>query len=702
MKIKKTGLILAVTVLTAFTACSQGNSGENVSESVFEETSVAEVDWSEIFSYRIVDSYGYVRVNRYLGDDRAVVIPDFIEGLPVKQINPAVFSDTAGDGDRYITELTLPCYYDELSENNLRYLDGLQNVYISEESKNYISADGVIYTADGSTLVMYPAGRTGEAVFAQGVTKIGDRAFSSCKIDGVTLPDTVEIIGDSAFENCKNLTAVNIPGSVVKISPYAFAGSGLESVTLNEGIRVINTGAFESTGIMELYLPDSVTSAGNYILGSEKGAVISAATPSEGVEPLEKYENLFYRSDTVLDSAVRAAKRMAEETNDYYNHKAYLTDINGDGFPEMFYCRLSKYDDTESFINLYFYDIEENKWEENLLIGESCVGYYRDRETGGYAELHSGNFSETSDYFLRAYMITDEGCRRMAESDFFYPINGYYSSNDGYVTYFEGGGDFMIYEAESLSEKEFSEFAENTVDKDRYELMGKINAYETLSRLQEEYSESKSRLVLCGEFADSPAPPKADFTMVRRDSRLHWLADGADMGGNTVTIGDRIYNEYSCCVYLNGSEVTEENFEKLSALPCITSVMITDNYDRVQQVDLTGIDRLKNLKRLRIGSWGNGNITLKNTDVLKDMDIQWLMVMGNIDNIDFIADLDRVRVLEIGDSLDKPDDYYSAVAGMDSLQYIPISVFEINVTEEQEENIKTLRPDVALCYYKVG
>ena len=83
------------------------------------------------------------------------------------------------------------------------------------------------------------------------------------------------------------------------------------------------------------------------------------------------------------------------------------------------------------------------------------------------------------------------------------------------------------------------------------------------------------------------------------------------------------------------------------------------------------------------------------------MDIQWLRII-NTENTDFMADLDKVRVLEIGNSMDKPDDHYAAVADMDSLEYITVSVFEINVTKEQEENIRSLRPDVAFCYFKVG
>ena len=65
--------------------------------------------------------------------------------------------------------------------------------------------------------------RVKSAVIADGVTSIGDGAFSYCtSLTSVTIPDSATSIGQHAFRGCESLTSVTIPNSVTSIGWYAF------------------------------------------------------------------------------------------------------------------------------------------------------------------------------------------------------------------------------------------------------------------------------------------------------------------------------------------------------------------------------------------------------------------------------------------------------------------------------------------------
>ena len=75
------------------------------------------------------------------------------------------------------------------------------------------------------------------------------------------LPDTVKVIGASAFYECASLTSVDIPGSVERIDNNAFCDcTGMTSVKLNKGLKVIGEGGFnDCEGLTSLVLPEGLT-----------------------------------------------------------------------------------------------------------------------------------------------------------------------------------------------------------------------------------------------------------------------------------------------------------------------------------------------------------------------------------------------------------------------------------------------------------
>ena len=74
--------------------------------------------------------------------------------------------------------------------------------------------DGVLFSADGKTLLSCPRDKTGEYVVPEGVEHIADYAFYKCEaLLAVTFPEGLRTIGQEAFEGCQALRAVALPDS---------------------------------------------------------------------------------------------------------------------------------------------------------------------------------------------------------------------------------------------------------------------------------------------------------------------------------------------------------------------------------------------------------------------------------------------------------------------------------------------------------
>ena len=104
-----------------------------------------------------------------------------------------------------------------------------------------------------------------KVVIKNGVSYIGESAFSKSGLAFIDIPSSVTSIGSHAFESCTNLSSVTIPSSVTSIGADAFCNSGLISIDIPSSVTSIGIHAFQScTNLSSVTIPNSVTSIGSY------------------------------------------------------------------------------------------------------------------------------------------------------------------------------------------------------------------------------------------------------------------------------------------------------------------------------------------------------------------------------------------------------------------------------------------------------
>ena len=91
-----------------------------------------------------------------------------------------------------------------------------------------------------------------------------DKVISSdLKLTSLTIPNTVSSIGAGAFQNCNELTTVNLSEGLEAISNQAFSNcTKLASITLPNSVTTIGQIAFSGCALTTINIPDNIKSIG--------------------------------------------------------------------------------------------------------------------------------------------------------------------------------------------------------------------------------------------------------------------------------------------------------------------------------------------------------------------------------------------------------------------------------------------------------
>ena len=196
----------------------------------------------------------------------SVVIPD-----SVTSISDGAFFDCEGLKDVYYTSTEDEWNKITIGNDNENLTNATIHYNFEPEPSNKQTGscgDNVTYSLDTETGVLTISGTgkmkdySGEdspfyqnsniksVIIENGVTSIGNLAFSSCNsLIEVSLPSSIISLGVSAFSGCENLMSISIPANVADIQSIAFAGckklTSIEVDSNNENYSSINGVLFD-------------------------------------------------------------------------------------------------------------------------------------------------------------------------------------------------------------------------------------------------------------------------------------------------------------------------------------------------------------------------------------------------------------------------------------------------------------------------
>lgn len=179
--------------------------------------------------------------------------------------------DYAFHGCESLDSITIPAQVTEIGSFVFEGCTSLTEILVTDGNSAYVSDSGVLYTADKSMLVRYPAAKPdadytiapecttiapwgftecsglqtlqmsgvnaigadaffcsaslSEVTLSEGITELIGPTFAYCTgLKKITLPTTLETIGDKCFYGCVNLQVIELPQGLTTIGEMAFYG----------------------------------------------------------------------------------------------------------------------------------------------------------------------------------------------------------------------------------------------------------------------------------------------------------------------------------------------------------------------------------------------------------------------------------------------------------------------------------------------
>lgn len=182
------------------------------------ETVSANSDEPEMqeYKYTIDKATRTVTVNKYLGEDSVVWIPEKIDGYVVTGIGSKCFEKQSLKG------VVIPETVTSIGNNAFQGCSNLTSVTFKGAPSTITVGNNAFQNCTKLKSINLPA-----------ATTIGSLAFDSCtSLEKLSLELGTESIGDYCFRGCTNLQTLEIPETVTYIGQGAFSGEHREDFVI--------------------------------------------------------------------------------------------------------------------------------------------------------------------------------------------------------------------------------------------------------------------------------------------------------------------------------------------------------------------------------------------------------------------------------------------------------------------------------------
>lgn len=172
------------------------------------------------FKYTI-DVGDNASITGYTGNAETLQIPSKLGGKTVNKILSGSFAKHGS-----LINVTIPDNIVFIENGAFSDCDNLAEINVDENSNDYTSEDGILFTKNKEILMKYPCKKNNASyIIPNGVTIITSTAFNNCSnLTNITIPDTVTTIFSYTFDNCSSLKSVEIKSSLTNIGDTAFDG----------------------------------------------------------------------------------------------------------------------------------------------------------------------------------------------------------------------------------------------------------------------------------------------------------------------------------------------------------------------------------------------------------------------------------------------------------------------------------------------